>query len=293
MMFWLHHRRPRSLCSPRGSLLLDGVPYRLPENESEISPPDALHFALRWLLRGNYLAPVTVRLTLPGAALLDVGCGSGRWAREMGQAFPLARVVGLDRVEPQPGPEAWPENVSFVRGNVLDGLPFPARSFDCVHQRLLAAALPAADWPAVIAELVRVTRPGGWVECVELGEFWLRCGPASLQMLAWSHAAARARGLETSLAANLGLLLARAGLLNMRAHTLEGPLGAWGGRVGSLLVRTLLEHLAALEELCCGALHLCSGERFREVLELLPREWESRRSLCRFYVVCGQRPRTL
>ncbi|HEY7094112.1 MAG TPA: class I SAM-dependent methyltransferase, partial [Ktedonobacterales bacterium] len=33
--------------------------------------------------------------------------------------------------------------------------------------RLLFTAIPHDRWPAVVDELVRVTRPGGWVELVD------------------------------------------------------------------------------------------------------------------------------
>lgn len=65
----------------------------------------------------------------------------------------------------------------------LKGLPFPDQQFDYVHQRLLVAAIPAANWPEVIHELVRVTRPGGWVELLEVGVTIERASPETTRLL--------------------------------------------------------------------------------------------------------------
>jgi SAM-dependent methyltransferase len=57
-----------------------------------------------------------------------------------------------------------------VRANVLEGLPFPSGQFCYTHQGLLVAAIPARAWPTVVQELVHVTRPGGWIELLELSD---------------------------------------------------------------------------------------------------------------------------
>ncbi len=68
-----------------------GLPYTLPADMEEIDRLDFLHYMLRFAFQGNYAAPITN----PGS-ILDVGAGTGRWAIEMAQAFPHARVIGLD-----------------------------------------------------------------------------------------------------------------------------------------------------------------------------------------------------
>src|SRR5262244_353459 len=79
-----------------GRLHKVGIPYALPADLEEQNRLEFQHYILRATFQGNYAAP----LTAP-ASILDVGCGTGLWAREMAQVFPQARVVGLDVTSPR------------------------------------------------------------------------------------------------------------------------------------------------------------------------------------------------
>src|SRR5258708_892443 len=137
------------------------LPYALPKDDLEAQRLDFQHHYLRAVLKGHYLVPLAKRDV---RQIVDVGCGTGRWCIEMAQAFPMAHVHGLDVDEPPPGALQAPPNYRFVQSNVLEHLPFADAWSDFTHQRLLVAAIPTAQWPQVVSELVRITRPGGWVE---------------------------------------------------------------------------------------------------------------------------------
>src|SRR5262249_48377112 len=170
------------------------------------------------------------------ASILDVGCGTGLWAREMAQVFPQARVVGLDvtspRLDEQSGGgirlDLRPPNYGFVAGNVLEGLPVPDASFDFVHMRLLVLALPHDRWPFVVSELVRVARPGGWVESVEATTLEYG-GPAMDLLMSWIVAMLARRGINFSDGAAVGELLGNAGLANIATRAVQLPVGTDGG----------------------------------------------------------------
>ena len=146
------------------------VPYLLPADFEETNRLDMQHFMLHVAFRGDVMAPIQQPL-----AILDVGCGTGRWAREMALHHQQANVIGLDVVEPSADVIARqlrslgsiPDNYAFVQGNVLKGLPFDAGRFDYTHMRFLALAIPQNQWMGVVAEMDRVTRIGGWIELVE------------------------------------------------------------------------------------------------------------------------------
>jgi SAM-dependent methyltransferase len=90
--------------------------------------------------------------------VLDVGCGSGDDTR----ALP-GRAVGLDASAAMIG-EAGRRGGDFVRGDA-HSLPFAAGSFDgCRADRTFQHL---ADPERALAELVRVTRPGGRVVVVD------------------------------------------------------------------------------------------------------------------------------
>lgn len=110
------------------------------------------------------------RIPLAGARVLDVGCGEGR--HSLSAAFLGAgAVVGLDlsardlataRQRAQEfsegqGPLA---PLTFLKGSALD-LPFEDHSFDgVICSEVLEHIFP---YQAVLKEIVRVVKPGGWV----------------------------------------------------------------------------------------------------------------------------------
>jgi ubiquinone/menaquinone biosynthesis C-methylase UbiE len=103
----------------------------------------------------------------PGDRLLDVGCGAGRHVLEL--SVVSAHAVGLDWARQDLLSAAYwfhlmrmegkaKGGVSFLQGEV-SRLPFEDGSFDRVVCTEVLEHVPD-DW-AVLAELVRVLRPGG------------------------------------------------------------------------------------------------------------------------------------
>lgn len=205
------------------------APYVFPRHPAEIDRLDIQHYALQAGLGANYLAPVR-----GPALILDSGTGSGQWAFDLCEEFPEVTVIGFDLVAGKP---TRPANYRFVQGNLLEGLPFAYDCFDFVHQRFLAPGLPVKSWSEVVQELVRVTRPGGWIELVEAAPWIQPAGPATAQLSELAWRVLRARGLDSA-----GILfdalddhLRRAGLVDVAKRTIDLPVGHWGGQIGSLL----------------------------------------------------------
>lgn len=107
----------------------------------------------------------------PGESVLDLGCGAGRDLLRMAPLVGSAgSVTGFDingafvEHSRQRITDAGLPNVRALHGNP-GPLPFPHASFDVVHtERVL---IFVADPEAMLAEMVRVTRPGGRVVCCE------------------------------------------------------------------------------------------------------------------------------
>lgn len=219
-----------------GRLRTAGVPYALPRDLQEINRLDYQHYLFRYALRGNVVAPVG-----QPRAILDVGCGTGIWAREVATQFPEANVIGIDVMQPpaddaanrQAALDLRPPNYAFVPGNILEGLPFADASFDFVHMRLLFVAIPADRWQSVVNELVRVTRPGGWVELVESGPA-LQPSPAMDVVATWGVQAVARRGININYGSKVGEFARGAGLVNLESRMVPVPLGAWGERLGRM-----------------------------------------------------------
>jgi SAM-dependent methyltransferase len=271
----------------QGRRFAAGVPYVLPKDMQEVNRLDFQHFMLRQVRRGNFEAPVK-----EPRDVLDVGTGTGRWALELALLWPNTNVIGLDVVPPpiEAGANEQnirPPNYIFVPGNVLEGLPFSDASFDYVHQRMLVGALPRDRWPGVVQEILRVTRPGGWIELVEAGSA-RGGGPALDALNTWGVSAAATRGIDIAMGAQIGSMLQTAGAVNIVAHEVFIPIGRRGGRVGLMMEAN---YFSALENIRPLLLNLGLTDEATHTATLAQARREVAQSRCGviYYVALGQR----
>jgi demethylmenaquinone methyltransferase/2-methoxy-6-polyprenyl-1,4-benzoquinol methylase len=107
----------------------------------------------------------------PGSLALDLATGTGDLARALLASTAVRGVVGVDFVEAMVrlGREKLARlgerRVRFVVGDAL-ALPFEDGAFGCVASAFLLRNL--ADLPAGLAEMRRVTAPGGAVVALEI-----------------------------------------------------------------------------------------------------------------------------
>jgi ubiquinone/menaquinone biosynthesis C-methylase UbiE len=124
------------------------------------------------VMRRMAIPPVTAmqdaaaRRRRRGAALriLDIGCGTGRFLRQLGRALPDARLYGLDLSRHYLAEArrhfAPSQDVSFVVENA-ETLPFAAGYFDVVTSVFMFHELPKPVRRRVTREVRRVLAPGG------------------------------------------------------------------------------------------------------------------------------------
>lgn len=189
-------------------------------------------FMGRW---SAVLAPGFLDATLAGggapAVLLDVGCGPGTLSTVALGRWPELTVVGVD---PAPGfVEAARARLPADRARVEVGsataLPEPDGSVDAALALLVLNFVP--DPRAGVAEMARVTRPGGTVGAA----VWDYAGGMAMLRAFWDAAAAAhpgARAVDEALVApetfgGLEALLGGAGLGDVRGGVLEVPMH-WG-----------------------------------------------------------------
>ena len=130
--------------------------YVMPNDESELDRLDLMHQLIRITMRNQlFFAPIGEGKP----KILDVGTGTGIWAIEMGDEYPDAEIIGTDLSPTQP---SWvPANVKFEIDDVEEPWTFQEK-FDFIHARYLAAAI--ADWPKLVGQAFKHTKPGGWAE---------------------------------------------------------------------------------------------------------------------------------
>ena len=108
----------------------------------------------------------------PGDRVLDVGCGTGVIFPEIARALGSSgRIIGIDHGAGFLA-DAKQRAVDGGFGNQVDlfegdahALPFQEGSFDAAHTERVLIHLHDPD--RALAEMVRVTKPGGWISCVE------------------------------------------------------------------------------------------------------------------------------
>lgn len=120
------------------------------------------------------------------AEVLDLATGTADLALELSEAFPRARVLGVD-----PSPRmleigrrkcAGEERIELVEGDA-QALVAPDASFDAVTIAFGIRNVP--DREAALREMARVTRPGGRVVVLELAE--PRSGILGVPARFWVH----------------------------------------------------------------------------------------------------------
>lgn len=257
--------------------------YILPQHATEVDRLDIQHYALREALGSNYQAP----LERP-ERMLDVGTGTGLWAYELCAEYQEAVVVGLDL---QPSKPERPANFRFVRANLLAGLPFVDGSFDFVHQRLLMAGVPLKSWAAVVADLARVLRPGGWLQLVETAPGPESAGPATERLFDLIRRLGRQVGLDTTgiVYRSMDRYLARAGLTSVEVTHVPVRCGEWGGTVGSLMasdLRALFTRLGPVFQAQFGV----GDDEIRGLVSTSLQELDQYRTVLTFSVGIGQKP---
>ncbi len=108
--------------------------------------------------------PLIQRYGLPAdIRILDGGCGTGEGASRLAGLFPMAQVLGVDILDQlldlaRSRYARLAPRLTFEHRSLF-GLDLPDRAFDLTVCRHVLHSIPNAD--RVLAELARVTRPGG------------------------------------------------------------------------------------------------------------------------------------
>jgi ubiquinone/menaquinone biosynthesis C-methylase UbiE len=177
-------------------------------------------------------------------SVLDVGCGTGGWLIEAAKVYPsMSRLVGVDISNTmvsfawnQAAEQQVDDRVEFAVMDALRLLEFPAATFDLVNLRFGSSYVRIWEWPQVISEMLRVSRPGGIIRLTEPAVIQQSSSPALLQFCTLLQGTLSRAGYlfeeaPTGITAHLARLLTRYGAksvqtkdyaLLFRAGTEEG-----------------------------------------------------------------------
>ena len=171
----------------------------------------------------------------PGMRALEVGCGSGAVTRVMATVAGPQRATGVDQ-----SPDRLAEarrlagqqqlDIEFIEGDAFR-LPFARGEFDFAWSRFVLQYLQHPE--RALAELVRVTRPGGVVTVADLDGQIEQFHPLEKSMRADLDEALRllsTTGFDPRVGRKLHHMFLRAGLRDLRVRVT--PYQVYAGRLG-------------------------------------------------------------
>ncbi len=203
---------------------------------------DALLHSYLLQVQGGRLHPEQIAVNTM-QSVLDLGSGRGEWIFDLAKRYPKLRIYGIDSDEEVLRQAKVRRNTSSLHQvelrqmNLLQGLPMPDASIDFVHMRHVARSMKPQAWPFTIHECVRVLRPRGWLNIVEL-ELCEISSPACLALhRAMLQARARlgrsldATGSTLGVAQRLYGMLLQAGLYDVGYDVFTVDVGTMSGKV--------------------------------------------------------------
>jgi SAM-dependent methyltransferase len=191
----------------------------------------------------------------PGQDAIDLGCGPRGIIDLLAERVaPGGRVAGLDA---DPVHVAMAREFTAQRGLASVRIVtadarrtgLPPGSFDLVHARTLLVNVPEPE--QVLAEMVRLARPGGWVAGLEPDAGYPLCYPAHpgyTRMWDLFRAAFSRHGADLLIGRRLAELYRRAGLRDIGVEARARVCGAGDSRrtIGPDLVRSLHPAIVSL-----------------------------------------------
>ncbi|CAG8494607.1 3823_t:CDS:2 [Cetraspora pellucida] len=271
-----------------GRRYLDNSSYSLPNDDEEIDRLQLQHYLARYILQSNFCAPVNNKLK-SGTRVLDVGCGPGTFTLEMAYDYPNSHFIGID-INPMFPKEIKPRNVEFEEADVLEDLPYADESFDFIVIRNMITSFTVHDWESRIwKELIRVLKPGGYIESTEFEIPAINRGPVTYRMSEGWIALMKAKNIDLTITTRLEEIYKSTILKNIEHKSKMIPVGTWGDRIGKIMA----DDFIMLAKAMCPVIRPLWGitqEQFNEFTEIFAEELNVYKTYCNIHVVFGQKP---
>lgn len=210
---------------------------------------DSQHAFLRHAFDDKLLSPSVTAAASRGEIrrILDVGTGTGIWCFDAAAeiqavsgggagklefvAVDVAKNEHWERHAAYPAPPAEPvARVTFEIADLNDDAAMEALlanhggAFDLVHSRLLVSAIKEGKWQAYIDRIVRLLRPGGYVQMVEIdmmnSQSCREYDQSAVEALIVPHTVYRGLGLDVDSATQLAFRMRKAGFTRVRDHAI-------------------------------------------------------------------------
>ncbi|KAJ3105480.1 hypothetical protein HK100_003892, partial [Physocladia obscura] len=250
--------------------------YVLPSDDIEQSRIRFQTIMLAYAFAGEIICPPARRMleTTAGVKVLDVGCAQGFWLESLNEQYPNALYYGVDIAQDVLEAATKTKNMKYQFGNVLERLPFPDNTFDYVHQRLLVFGMPKNQYVAVIRELIRVAKPGAWIELVESDINAYSLGPINAYLEGYIRKGSLERNLDLYCGTNLGYYIHQAtrNVRHIGHKTVSVPMN-WDPPLGKAHGMNMKAFLLGLEDWLHHVMNI-SRQEYKDIVEATFLEWE-------------------
>ncbi|KAJ5097826.1 hypothetical protein N7532_004827 [Penicillium argentinense] len=199
--------------------------YPLPRDENESNRLNEQHYFITEIIEGPIVKAVP-RTNL--FAFADVGTGTGIWLKEILESMKHMPAAcpryyhGFDISDAQF--PSTPEEIDFTVQDVTRPLPLQHQSrYDLVHVRMLVGAIKVSDFKTVLANLITLLKPGGYLQWVEFDIITLLEGngaeyPKFAELLQPYYSFATANGLSLCASKAIYTACKEAGLVNVARY---------------------------------------------------------------------------
>ncbi|CAG8575225.1 4375_t:CDS:2 [Ambispora gerdemannii] len=276
-----------------GKLLASVSENPIPANNEEIDRLQTLHYLFQSLWHSDYSSPIEDSLKSGGLHVLDVGCGPGTWILEMAVKYKLSHFTGVDVATMFPN-DIKPRNVTFVEGNLIKGLNFVDNTFDFVYMRFSVMAYTDKQWEEIVVnELIRITKPGGWIEFMETDIRFENQGPAASQLQNYYKEFSYSKGInnETSLSTHITRYFESTNQVNalkVNREERKEPIGKWGGRFGELVINNFVTFYRLLRPHLAPIMGITIDE-YEEIVETFIKEVEEYKTYANIFRCFAQK----
>ncbi|OZJ03759.1 hypothetical protein BZG36_03078 [Bifiguratus adelaidae] len=163
------------------------------------------------------------------------------------------------------------------------GTWFPDNHFDFVYPRYLEAGFTSDNWTFILGEIKRVTKPGGWVQLVEL-DFTMRSAGPLLKDLS-DALALKNRDLDITIGRRLASLVKQCSddpKRTMKIDFRSIPV-SFGGRIGAMWANQLRTGMVGIQPILGAKYGKMTPEEFKERLEMALEEGAEYQTFTNFY----------
>ncbi|KAI7866560.1 uncharacterized protein EV154DRAFT_154289 [Mucor mucedo] len=292
------------------------VTCHLPQDQHELDRQRVQSYILRWVFESRHIVPPMIKdMLLDGIRVLDVSCGPGLYVgnpfMDMAQDFHkstfdsidicnlMARKQEMDtiyheevKLSPPVGPQKLLDNFTFTPYNVVKEhrIPYPDDTFDYTQQSLVTLAYAKEDWKTVMLDLKRVTKPGGYIQLLEIDLCPQPLGDASGL---WRDQVLQCfedkRGLDIGIPKRLNQVLAEIGLIEIETRFVSVPVGSWGLDIGLLWEENLNSFLEAMRPYLVEAMQV-TDEQYKKDRAAFQNELQNVKAFNNICIAWGRIP---